>query len=93
MEEEREEQEEQEEEHLVHRMTFCPLGVREMFLAQTGKSGGGPGRGGRGAEEVEVGGSCASFSVLILFSSFIFSSSSSSSSSLTWKETCHEVTA
>lgn len=42
----------QQEEYLVHRMTFSPLAVREMFLAQTGGSGGGLGRGGA-EEEVE----------------------------------------
>lgn len=36
--------------YLVQRMTFSPLAVREMFLAQTGTSRGGLGRG-RGAEE------------------------------------------
>lgn len=37
--------------YLVQRMTFSPLAVREMFLAQTGRSGGGLGRGGAEKEE------------------------------------------
>lgn len=37
--------------YLVHRITFSPLAVREMFFAQTGRSEGGLGREG-GPEEV-----------------------------------------
>ncbi|TNN37689.1 hypothetical protein EYF80_052139 [Liparis tanakae] len=46
-------EEAQQEVYLVHRMTFSPLAVREMFLAQTVRSGGGLGRGG--AEEEQTG--------------------------------------
>lgn len=42
--------------YLVHRITFSPLAVREMFLAQTGRSGGGLGRGGAELEEVQMDG-------------------------------------
>lgn len=42
----------QQEVYLVQRMTFSPLAVREIFFAQTGRSGGGPSRGG--AEEVQT---------------------------------------
>lgn len=37
--------------YLVHRITFSPLAVREIFLAQTGGSGGGLGRRGGGGED------------------------------------------
>lgn len=45
-----------EEVYLVQRMTFSPLAVREMFLAQTGRSGGGLGRGGGAEEEAQSDG-------------------------------------
>lgn len=44
-----------EETYLVHRMTFSPLAVSEMFLAQTGTSGGGLGRGGGSGERAPEG--------------------------------------
>lgn len=38
--------------YLVHRITFSPLAVRDIFLAQTGRSGGGRGEDtGRQIEE------------------------------------------
>lgn len=50
--------EEERDSYLVHRITFFPLAVREMFLAQTGRSGEGAEETGRERDGEEAKDNC-----------------------------------